>query len=200
MKRGVVVVLAGALLGGCGTTATIYRVNAPASESHIIGGTPGAIVVRDEGGEYAIPRSDIRDIDHPGDGAIGTGTGVLAYGLLNIAVGAPDCSDHQAPAAYCSGVFLPAALGLGMLIWGLAVHHGSTAAADDRSLVLPASTAWPAPELLPRPPTAPAPAPTAPVTAPPAPPTAVPAPAPSAAPAPATPSPPAPPSSAFPNQ
>jgi hypothetical protein len=59
---------------------------------------------------------------------------VLAYGALNIAVGLPKCNDQvDNKAAYCTGVFLPAAIGAGLLIWGLIVHHDQTSAFGDTS-------------------------------------------------------------------
>ncbi|HTQ02753.1 MAG TPA: hypothetical protein VMI54_02810 [Polyangiaceae bacterium] len=120
---------------GCSTTSTITRINEAPVEGDIVGGSPDSIFVRgDNGREYEIPRDDVSDIDYPGNVHTNVGVGVLAYGVLNIAVGMPKCNrqtDNQA--AYCTGVFLPAAIGAGLIVWGLIVHHGQTAAVADTS-------------------------------------------------------------------
>jgi len=122
-----VTLLAAILLCGCSTTATISRINGRQVEAKIQRSTPGAVVVQtDAGKEVSISRSDISDIDHPGNVAAVIGGLVSAYGALNIAVGAPRCGEGGG--AYCTGVFLPAAIGVPMLIWGLSTWVGSTSA------------------------------------------------------------------------
>lgn len=120
---------------GCSTTSTIARVNGPPIEGNIVGGSPETIFVRsDDDREFEVKRDDISSIDYPGNVHAAIGGGVLGYGALNIAVGMPKCSEQtDGKAAYCTGVFLPAAIGLGMIIWGLVVHHGQVAAAEDTS-------------------------------------------------------------------
>lgn len=111
------------------------RANAPNVEGRIVGGSRDSIFVADDqGGEHEIPRSDVTDIDYPGNVHANVGAGVLAYGVLNIAVGLPDCNARtDDKAAFCTGVFLPAIIGAGMIIWGLAVHQGQTSAFADTS-------------------------------------------------------------------
>jgi hypothetical protein len=118
--------LIAALCTGCGTTATITRVNAPPVEAHIQGGDAENVYVEGGGAVKTIPRKDITDVDHPGDGAIVAGSILSAYGALNIAVGAPQCQEKGD--AFCTGVFLPAAIGIPILIWGIATHASSVAA------------------------------------------------------------------------
>jgi hypothetical protein len=165
---------------GCSTTSTIARVNGPPIEGDIVGGSRETIFVRsDDDREFEIPREEISSVDYPGNVHANVGAGVLAYGVLNIAVGLPKCNEQtDSKAAYCTGVFLPAAIGAGMIIWGLLVHHGQTSAFDDTSREsllqkppprvpqtsarpLPAATderqAPPAPSTPPTPTTAPAP-------------------------------------------
>jgi len=124
--------LASILICGCSTTATISRVNGRTVEAKIRRSTPGSVVVETDGGkEVSISRSDISDIDHPGNVAAVFGSLLSAYGAVNIAAGASNCS--QGGGAYCTGVFLPAAIGVPMLIWGLSTWAGSTGAASAQS-------------------------------------------------------------------
>ena len=78
-----------ATLFGCGNTATITRSNGPSFEARIVGSDRDRIYV--EGARAGIPREEIIDIDHPGNGAAVAGGILSAYGVLNIAVGASDC-------------------------------------------------------------------------------------------------------------
>ncbi|MCY1073027.1 hypothetical protein [Archangium lansingense] len=127
-----VTLLSSILLCGCSTTATISRVNGRTLDAKIRRSTPGAVVVQtDSGEEVSISRSDISDIDHPGNVSAVLGGLLGAYGVLNIAVGAPNCTSEGG--AYCAGVFLPAALGASMLAWGLSTWIGSTSAASNSS-------------------------------------------------------------------
>jgi len=214
---------------GCSTTSTISRLSGPDVEGDIVGGSPESIFVEnDSGKEFEIPRDDISSIDYPGNVHTGIGAGVLGYGVLNIAVGVPKCDEQTSnQAAYCVGVFLPAAIGAAIMTWGIIVNQGEHAGQADRSRSSSLGAgpegarypAWSSGHRVPAPPSsspAPAPAPSAPQTAarplPPAPPaspagaaSAPPSAAASGAPPPAAPdpappaaSPPAPPSKAFP--
>ncbi|MGZ3457850.1 MAG: hypothetical protein ACXU86_05015 [Archangium sp.] len=131
-KKITATLLSSLLLCGCSTTATISRINGGTFDARIQRSTPSAVVVQTESGqEVSIPRSEITDIDHPGNVAAVIGGLVSAYGLANIAVGAPQCGTQSG--AYCAGVFLPAALGVSMLAWGLGTWIGSTSAASSPS-------------------------------------------------------------------
>jgi hypothetical protein len=127
MKRPIAVILCASLLAGCGTTATIYRKNGQQDEATILRGNSTNVVVDTGAGERAIPREDITDIDHPGNVHATIGAFLLAYGILNIAVGTSQCQSKGA--AFCTGVFLPATVGLGMSIWGLTIWTKSSNAA-----------------------------------------------------------------------
>lgn len=160
---GVFLVATGSM--ACSTTATIYRSNGMMMEGSIEGGSPSSITVTPNyGAPQEVPRSDITEIDHPGNVHALVGGIVLAYGVANIAVGMEECERQGG--AFCVGVFTPAVIGTGMLIWGLATWIGSNSAADDTSLPsmdrepsreAPASTLPPANAVKQ---TAPAPAPT----------------------------------------
>lgn len=51
---------------------------------------------------------------------------VTAYGVANIAIGMPQCEKEGA--AFCTGVFLPATVGVSLLTYGLGTYIGSTSA------------------------------------------------------------------------
>ncbi len=120
---------------GCSTTSTIARIHEGEVEGEIVGGSADSIfVARDGGGECEITRDDISSIDYPGNVHRNAGVAVLVYGGLNIALGLPTCEERtQDKAAFCTGVFLPAAIGLGLIAWGLVVEHGQTSAVTDTS-------------------------------------------------------------------
>jgi hypothetical protein len=129
-------IAAGLLLTmGCSTTSTIARIHEGPIEGDVVGGSSDSIfVARDSGGECEIKRDDVSLIDYPGNVHRNAGLAVLAYGGLNIALGLPQCRERtEDKTAFCTGVFLPAALGLGLLAWGLVVEHGQTSAVADTS-------------------------------------------------------------------
>lgn len=131
-KKIAVTLLSSLLICGCSTTATISRVNGRELEAKIKRSTPGAVVVETNGGsEVSISRSDISDIDHPGNAVAVVGGLLSTYGAINIATGVSKCGEGGG--AFCAGVFLPAAVGLPMLIWGLTTWIGSTSAASNSS-------------------------------------------------------------------
>jgi hypothetical protein len=115
------------LLTGCGTTATITRRDGGSIDAKIIGGDRDNIYV-DGQGYSVIPRSEVEDIDHPGNVAATIGGVVTGYGIANIAIGVPNC-EKMGP-AYCVGVFTPAAVGLPIMLWGIGTYAGSVMALD----------------------------------------------------------------------
>jgi hypothetical protein len=194
---------------GCSTTSTIARISGPSVEGDIVGGSPDEIFVSNNaGGDFAIPRSDISEIDYPGNVHTLVGGITLGYGVLNIAAGLDDCQhENDQQAAVCTGVFLPAAIGAALMTWGIIVNQGQHSAAADTSRpsvgeAPPSGGAYPAwasgHRAPPPPQTPPEPAPHAEEPPPPAAPpaagsaSAAPGGAPAAAPPPAPPPPPAP--------
>jgi hypothetical protein len=115
-----------ALVTGCGTTATISRVGSPAIEAQIQTSDTENLYVG-HGAGTTLARSSISDIDHPGNVAATIGAIVTGYGIANIAIGASDCD--RGGAAYCTGVFLPAAIGLPIMVYGIATYSASVNAA-----------------------------------------------------------------------
>ena len=136
------------LNASCSTTTTIYRNSGAPLEATVVGGTPTSIVLESGNGQDEVLRSDVYEYDYPGNVHANIGGVVLGYGLLNIAVGLSQCdeqpSDRQA--AFCAGVFLPAVLGAGMLVWGLVVNRSARTAVADRSGI----SALPEPKPFPR--------------------------------------------------
>jgi hypothetical protein len=120
---------------GCSTTSTITRTYQGPIEGDIVGGSPDSIfVATDSGREYEISRDDISSIDYPGNVHANVGAGVVVYGGINIALGMPKCNERKDDkAAFCTGVFTPAVIGLGMIVWGVVVHYGQTSAVADTS-------------------------------------------------------------------
>jgi hypothetical protein len=116
------------LLTGCGTSATITQ-RFGSIDATIVGGDRENIYVETPGGlNQSIPKADIVDVDHPGNVAATIGGVVTAYGVANIAVGMPQC-DREGP-AFCMGVFLPAAIGVSLITYGVGTYVGSTTAMD----------------------------------------------------------------------
>jgi hypothetical protein len=115
---------------GCGTTATITRPGLPEVEAKIQASDSQNIYVENAAGTTTIDRQSITDIDHPGNVAATIGAIVTGYGIANIALGAPDCD--RGGAAYCFGVFLPAAIGAPIMGWGIATWLKSVQSAGPR--------------------------------------------------------------------
>ena len=129
----------------CSTTATIHRSNGMMMEGTIEGGSPDYIVVAPRyGRRQEVPRNEIAEIDHPGNVHALLGGIFLGYGIVNIAVGYEECQNNG-DGAYCTGVFVPAAVGTGLLVWGLATWMGSTSSAEDMSMEPRAREPAPAP-------------------------------------------------------
>ena len=116
-----------AFVMGCGTTATITRAEAPQVEGKIMASDSQNVHIQTGADVMPIARRSITDIDHPGNVAATIGAIVTGYGIANIAMNASDC-DHGG-AAYCTGVFLPAAIGTPIMIWGIATWAQSVKSA-----------------------------------------------------------------------
>jgi hypothetical protein len=106
-----------AAFAGCSTNALIrdsqYEHDVP-----ILRSTSTEIIVMTNAGERALPRADVRDIDHPGNVLALAGVPVLALGIANLA-GAWSCADRV-----CFGTgagFLTASIGGLMTAFGLAI-------------------------------------------------------------------------------
>ncbi|MCK6590291.1 MAG: hypothetical protein HUU21_28990 [Polyangiaceae bacterium] len=116
------------LLSGCGNSATIQS-RFGSVEGKIVGGDRENVYVEQASGfTRSVPKSDIVDVDHPGNVAATIGAVITGYGVTNIAVGMPQCEKEGA--AFCTGVFLPATIGASLLTYGLVTYVGSTTAMD----------------------------------------------------------------------
>jgi len=93
LRRCGLLTMAAATFGACSTTATITRRSDPPLEAKIVRGTPVSVIVVDGDSDRAIARDEIVDIDHPGNVSAVAGGLLSAYGLFNIAVGAPLCDE-----------------------------------------------------------------------------------------------------------
>lgn len=113
----------------CGTTAVISKKGGESIEGKILGNDKENVYIQTYAQPAPIKKAEITDIDHPGNGVLITGVILTAYGILNIAVGASKCSSEGA--SFCTGVFTPAAVGLGMGIWGYVVWSGSVSNATE---------------------------------------------------------------------
>jgi hypothetical protein len=91
MKRGCSVLVAAAmslLAGGCATTATIRRQRGPTIEATIDRSDATALyATTPQGPRYRIERSDVVDIDHPGNLAMGVGCLFATAGAGLLAIG-----------------------------------------------------------------------------------------------------------------
>lgn len=116
-----VLVLGGlaSLSSACGSSATVRTHDGRVYEGKLHDGGPGVVAV----GQTELAVAEIDDIDHPGNGAAVAGGVLTTYGVINIAVGVPHCDEQGA--AFCLGVFLPAAVGVPMLGWGYITWQGS---------------------------------------------------------------------------
>jgi hypothetical protein len=110
-------------LGGCSTNALIrdtqYEHDVP-----ILRSTPTEIIVRTNEGERAIPRAEIRDIDHPGNVLGLAGVPVLALGIANLA-GTWTCDPTDSLCFGTGAGFLTASIGALMTAFGLAIYARS---------------------------------------------------------------------------
>jgi hypothetical protein len=133
MPLGLTLVLL-AWLCGCSTAAKISLIEGGQVEARIQRSDQDNLVVGTEtGAEVPIPRSEISEIDHPGNVVAVIGGVLSAYGVTNIVGGISTCGEKKMPGAACLGVFWPATVGASMLTWGLMTWMRSTRAAD-RSL------------------------------------------------------------------
>jgi hypothetical protein len=120
-----------ALSLGCGTAATITRVDSPPLEGKIVASADDILQVETKAGNTPVAMQSVSDIDHPGNVAGTIGALVTAYGAYNIYVGMPQCERQGG--AFCVGVFLPAAIGLPLTIWGFTTWGRSKVAASQGS-------------------------------------------------------------------
>lgn len=112
---------------GCSTSAVLSRGRLMDVEGKIEASDDEYIYVRTDTGIKPVPKSEVTDVDHPGDGAIVVGAALATYGVINIGVGMKEC-EHRTGAektGFCLGMVTPLTLGVILAAWGMAVHSGS---------------------------------------------------------------------------
>jgi hypothetical protein len=123
-----------AWLCGCSTVAKISLIEGGYVEAKIQRSDQDNLFFETEtGAEVPIPRSEVTEIDHPGNVVAVVGGLLSAYGATVIVEKLSTCSDQELPGAACTGALWPATVGASMLVWGLVTWVSSTRAAD-RSL------------------------------------------------------------------
>jgi hypothetical protein len=129
-------------LASCGTNALI-RDAQYVHDVPIMRSTPTEIIVRTNEGERAIPRAEIRDIDHPGNVLALVGLPIFALGVANL-LGAWSCADGDGETNdWCVGRgagFLTASIGGVMTVFGVTVYGRSVSRAHTDDGGTPASS------------------------------------------------------------
>ncbi|MBL8939819.1 MAG: hypothetical protein JNM69_35015 [Archangium sp.] len=123
MRRLVPVVLF-VVASSCSTTATVLTRDRKTTEAEIIGGDRDVLLLRNQYGlESIVRRAEVRDIDHPGNVVALLGGLLLGGGGLDLAVLGGFCARGSTASSSCTALFVSmgatAALGAGMLVWGL---------------------------------------------------------------------------------
>jgi hypothetical protein len=159
------------LVSGCSTTATVITRDGKREETRIVGGDREVLLLQnDYGVEKVVRRTEVKDIDHPGN-VVATIGGIIggSYGLSLAFVGSLCATSGSSRNSTCLPLLgmtgAMTALGAVMFVWGLWTWLGSKNAVSDSVSTPPVPT----PPVTPLPPpTNVAPPPTTP-TAPPLP-------------------------------
>lgn len=137
------VLLCLAAFASCSTTATVLVRDGTRYEVQILGGDKDTLLLQSEYGvEKVVRRSEVGDIDHPGNVMALVGGLIGGSGALNlVSVGLMCSTSGASSGSQCPLLFGmmggTAALGVGMFVWGLWTWLGSKNAVSD-SLLNPA--------------------------------------------------------------
>jgi len=123
---------------GCGTTATITSRDGSRYELAILRSTPDAVVVDSRDGARAIPRDQIRDIDHPGNVLETAGAVLLLLGAATL-LRQPACDGRSNFCVGWAGAAGLAGAGLTMTVVGGLTWTRSVRAATAPDAPAPAS-------------------------------------------------------------
>ncbi len=102
---------------GCGITATVHRWGAPPLEAQIVDSDANNLYVEDDQGRrYRVPRSTVKELDHPGNVAMAVGLGCLALASI-MYFGKDDSGRDPDPArrTVAMGYGIPGAI---LTAWG----------------------------------------------------------------------------------
>lgn len=138
-------IVCSALLASCSTTATVLTRDGRKVESRIVGGDREHLLLQSEYGvEQVVRRTEVRDIDHPGNVVALLGGLLMGGGALDLAVLGGFCAARGASAgSSCPMIFGVlggvTAAGAGMLIWGLWTWLGSKNAVTDSLATAPSA-------------------------------------------------------------
>ncbi len=114
-------------LSACSTTATVTTSTRRVLEVHLEPGDADTLLATTEAGAVvSIPRTEVRDIDHPGNGHVVAGAIVAGSGALTLATVYPLCNGPLGGPCLSGTVFT--AVGLPLLAWGLWTWLSSQAA------------------------------------------------------------------------
>jgi hypothetical protein len=118
------------VLCGCSTTARVSLFDGRRFEARIQESDKENVVVETKAGWVVpIPRSEIADIDHPGNVTALVGLLLGAYGAVNVATVVGTCDKNPLPEVACASAFLPITVGVSMALWGTSIWSASTKAA-----------------------------------------------------------------------
>ncbi len=122
--RGLVPVVLFVMASSCSTTATVLTRDKKTVEAEIIGGDRDVLLLRNPYGlESVVRRTEVRDIDHPGNVLALVG-GLFAGGsALDLAVLGGVCATTSRSSSSCTTIFATmgtaTAIGASLLVWGL---------------------------------------------------------------------------------
>ncbi|MSP91956.1 MAG: hypothetical protein EXR79_09195 [Myxococcales bacterium] len=132
-QSAVALVLVVALGGGACGTATVHRVEAPDLAVRLTAGSRTYLYVTDDTNRFwRVRRSDVRDIDHPGNVLAAAAAPFLLAGLTLLGVSKATTRSQDATISYAIGTVYTA-LSLPVFAVGFCSWAGSTAATDDVS-------------------------------------------------------------------
>lgn len=124
------------MASSCSTTATILTRDKKSTEATIIGGDRDLLLLKNTYGlESIVRRNEVRDIDHPGNVIALLGGVLLGGAALDLAALGAVCASGSSAVRDCTPVFAmlgtAAAVGAGMLVWGLWTWLSSKNAVTD---------------------------------------------------------------------
>ena len=120
-----------AAFASCSTTATVLVRDGTRYEVQVLGGDKDTLLLQSEYGvEKVVRRSEVADIDHPGNVMALVGGLIGGSGALNLVSVGITCSTSGASSgSQCPLLFGmmggTAAIGVGMFVWGLWTWLGS---------------------------------------------------------------------------